>query len=231
LKLLRLLLLVIVLCGTLFPVVSYAADYEEVSIPASGLDYLGGRGCTNCTWSRLGQRLTLNGTIYKVGYRVCKVGLPTGNVTLSIRDSGTDEVIWSEVWGDASSLPGVGNSTYCIVNVTPPIRVDSDVRICVEYYGGDGTSYCRAGYYSGDRVTEEWYTNYFNYATDADGWNDIGEAEEGSYYLAYIPVASPLVVDRDENGLSGWLLYVFIGVGAILATFTYVFFTRRQRSK
>jgi len=217
----RIISVVLLLASLLVPVMVYASEKVEVSIPGSGWDYLGSAG----VWSRLGQRLTINGTIYKIGYRVWKMGSPTGNITFSLYDAGTDEILFSRVWGDASQLNTLNVSSPQFVEVSPPLRLDREVRLCVEYYGGNETNYCQAGYYTGDKIAGQWYTNYTNQ------WHDIGEAEEGSYYLSYIPVASPLVIDRNEDGLPGWLLYVLIGVGAILATFAYVYFMRRQKSK
>lgn len=200
-----------------------------IQIPASGWDYLGG-GDSPATWSRLGQRVVIeDGEIYCLGYRLCKVGNPTGNVTLSVRDSTTDAVLWSQVWGDASELPDANNNTYSRVfcDADYLVKVDGDIRICAEYYGGNETDYVQAGYYSGDKITGQWYTNYTNYSTDASGWHDIGEAEEAAYYMSY--TAKNIEPENGDppttSGWPDWWLYaaaggllvaVLFGGGAIL---------------
>lgn len=190
---------------------------STVQIPASGWDYLG--GSSPAVWSRLGQRLTINdGEIYAIGYRLCKVGSPTGNVTLSVRDSATDNVLWSGIWGDASELPDANNNTYMRVFCPASLKVDGDIRICVEYWGGNETDYVRAGYYSGDRITGQWYTNYTNYSTDAGGWHDIGEAEEAAYYMSYVSTDT----EPDNGGTtptSGGINWPIVGaIGGIFVT-------------
>ena len=126
-------------------------------------------------------------------------------------------VLFSQVWGDATELPESGASGYCEVTLDPPITMNREVRICVEYYGGNATDYCRGAYYTGDKITGEFYTNYYHYG----GWHDIGEAEEGSYYLSYIPVASPLPVVETEE-MSFWsvgaisIIVAIVGIAVVL---------------
>jgi len=199
------------------------AATATVQVPASGWDYLGGKD-SPATWSRIGQRLTLDDTdVLAIGFRVCRAGSPTGDVTLSIRDSSTDHIIWSQVWGDASDLPDANNSTYIMVDIkNPSVRLgvlgSSDVRICVEYDGGNETDYCKAGYYSGDKITGEWYTNYANYATDVTGWHDIGEAEEAAYYMLYMGKdGTPMDGDDDTpTGINWWVIGPIIVIALIL---------------
>lgn len=179
----RVAIVVVAVIIFLLPSLAWAAN--TVQIPASGWDYLGGED-SPAVWSRLGQRVVINdGEIFTIGYRLCKVGKPTGDVVLSVRDSETDDLLWSQVWGDAGDLPGANNNTYIKLGITPSLKVDGDVRVCVQYYGGNETDYVQAGYYSGDKITGQWYTNYVNYATDVGGWHDIGEAEEAAYYMSY----------------------------------------------
>lgn len=191
-RIMSIILMALALC--LVPVLSASADApeRELAMPASGWDPLSqvkvdGSG----VWSRLGQRLTTGDwTITTIGYRICREGNPTGNIVLSLYDSVTGELIAARTWGDAGDLPeaNVGTSEYQKVTFDPPIRlVNRDIRLVVEYWGGNGTDYVRAGYFSGDRRSGEWYTNYFHYGQ----WHDIGEAEEGAYYLAYIDHTEP----------------------------------------
>lgn len=172
----------------LLPVSILAAEEEkvEVSIYASGRDYLGQKGA----WNRLGQRLVIDGVVTKIGYMVWRIGEPEGDITFSIYDAITDEVLFSQVWGDASELPLVEETAFQHVTLIPPLKLGNrEVRLCVEYYGGDSpddTDYVVAGYFSGDKITGQSYTNHMHYGY----WHDIGEAEEGSYYLEYIPNSS-----------------------------------------
>ena len=177
-----------VLCILVLAIPVYAAE-QEVSMSASGLDPLGEPGI----WCRLGQSLHINGTVLKIGYRVVRVGSPSGNIILSIYDAGTDEVLFSGVWGDASLLSTADTAGYQNVAVSPTLELNQDVRLCVEYYGGNATDYCLAGYYSGDKITGQSYVNYMCYGQ----WHEIGEYEEGSYYLLYTPASVP---DTNGNG-------------------------------
>jgi len=191
-----------------------AADTCKVEMPASGQDYLGQPG----VWTRLGQRLTITDSLVTaIGYQVCRVGTPTGDVILSIWDIETDEAIFTAVWGDASDLPEGGAQGYISVPLDPPIRVDGDVRICAEYYSGNETDYVRVGYFSGDRITGEWYTNYLAYGI----WHDVGEAEEGSYMYEY-------VCEENGNDTSGPLVPVALVVGGIWAIGGVIYLVRRR---
>ena len=165
------------------------ADTCRVQMSTSGYDPMGGENVTLPgvnPWTRLGQKLViLDREVLSIGYHVRRVGLPSGNVTLSIYDTETDAVIFSEVWGDASELPVSGTSGYCEVTLDPAIRINREVRLCVEYYGGNTTDHCVAAYYTGDKITGECYTNYRNQ------WHDIGEAEDGSYCYTYTCEVTP----------------------------------------
>lgn len=185
----------VVVCGGFASVAQ--ADTCRVQMLASGYDPMGGENVTLPglnPWTRLGQRLTIpDREVLSIGYHVRRVGSPTGNVTLLIRDSLTDEILFGAVWGDASELPESGASGYCEVALNPPMRINQDVRICVEYSGGNSTDYCQGAYFSGDRITGESYTNY------RKQWHDIGEAEEGSYCYTYTCQAEP---DPDGDGVT-----------------------------
>jgi len=117
------------------------------------------------------------------------------------------------MWGDAGNLPDANNNTYIKLDVLPSLKVDGDIRICVEYWGGNETDYVQAGYYSGDKITGQWYTNYTNYSTDVDGWHDIGEAEDAAYYMSY--VAKDTEPENGNGGITSsgidWLLVGAIG--------------------
>ena len=197
------------------------ADTCRVQMPASGYDPLGCENVTN-SWVRLGQRLTIpDRTVLSIGYHVRRVGSPTGNVTLSIYAVDTNEVIFSQVWGDASELPESGSSGYCEVTLGTPTRINQEVRLCVEYYGGNATDYCVAAYYTGDKITGESYINYYHYGQ----WHDIGEAEEGSYCYTYICEVTPPTNGDDAHAgpnmpivaaIIGGLVVCILGIGYLV---------------
>lgn len=184
--------------------VAVGAEGEEieVTIGTSRTDCigLGGPEECPCVWYRLGQRLTIpNRLVTEIGYRVWKVGSPTGDIILSIRDFATSTIIVSVVWGDASELPDPSAGGIRKVRLDEPVRVNGEVILCVEYYGGNTgntTDYCVAGYRTGNYRDGETYMNYYHYGS----WHDIGEAEEGGYFYAYIDEG---VVDPPQNGADG----------------------------
>jgi hypothetical protein len=181
-------------------------ETETICITSTGWDMVAGfHARPTVTWSRLGQRLTIpDRRIVSIGYRVARQGNPVGDVILSIRDSATDEVIASKVWGCASELDERGPaSTYHVtVEFARPVRVRGDVRISVEFYDGDEENYVLGGYRSGNVRDDEIYTNYHNFGE----WGDIGEAEEGAYCYTYlvgdVPILPP---DEPYEGGVAWV--------------------------
>jgi len=203
------------------------ADTCRVQMPASGYDPLGGENVTLPgvnPWTRLGQRLMIQGrTVLSIGYHVRRVGSPTGNVTLSIRDVDTDETLFSKVWGDASALPESGSSGYCEVTLVTPIRINQEVRLCVEYTGGNSTDYCQGAYYTGNKITGESYTNY------RGQWHDIGEAEEGSYCYTYTCEATPGTGGDDIPVSPNLIIVLLIIAGAVVCVAGIVYLMHDKR--
>lgn len=209
------------------------ADTCRIQMSASGYDPMGGEDvhpvekASNTTlnaWTRLGQRLMITDReITGIGYKVFKIGNPAGNVTISMYDVATDEVIVSKVWGDASELPEPGSSGYCEVTLSTPMRINREVRLCVEYYGGNSTDYCVAAYYTGDKITGESYTNYRNQ------WHDIGEAEEGSYCYAYICEVTPPPDDEDPDEGPNIIIAVAIIVALVVCGLGLAYLSRGKR--
>jgi len=207
------------------------AATHEIVIPASGWDNLGGQN-SSATWSRLGQRIVADDwQVTSLGFRVCRVGNPQGNIIISIRDSTTDRIIASKVCGNASALADQGCSGYTQVTFDRAVVVDGDVRFCIEFYGGNATDYCQVGYFTGDRITGQWYTNYANYCTDVDGWHDIGEAEEASCCYTYTSEAEP-PLDDDGNVVNEDLtIHIAIIVGAVVCVVGLTYLVRDKRKK
>jgi len=209
------------------------ADTCRIQMSASGYDPMGGEDvhpvekASNTTlnaWTRLGQRLMITDReITGIGYKVFKIGNPAGNVTISMYDVATDEVIVSKVWGDASELPEPGSSGYCEVTLSTPMRINREVRLCVEYYGGNSTDYCVAAYYTGDKITGESYTNYRNQ------WHDIGEAEEGSYCYTYICEVTPPPDNGDAHEGSNMPIVVAIIGGLVVCVLGIGYLVRNKK--
>ena len=177
------------------PVVAVGAEEIEVTCGTSGLDPLGPQPAS--AFCGLGQRLTIpNRLVTEIGYRIWKQGNPTGDVIFSIRNYATGKAIVSVVWGDASELPDPEEGGIQKVRLDEPVRVNGEVVVGVEFYGGNATDYCWAGYRTGNYRDDESYINYYHYGS----WHDIGEAEEGGYYYAYVDENA---VDPPQNGGNG----------------------------
>jgi hypothetical protein len=198
------------------PVSADEPETETICITSTGWDMVAGfHARPTVTWSRLGQRLTIpDRRIVSIGYRVARQGYPVGDVILSIRDSATDEVIASKVWGCASELDERGKaSTYHVtVEFARPVRVRGDVRISVEFYDGDEENYVLGGYRSGNVRDDEVYTNYHNFGE----WGDIGEAEEGAYCYTYLVGDVPILPPDDEPYEGGVAWAPIIAAAAVL---------------
>jgi hypothetical protein len=122
--------------------------------------------------TRSGFRLTNfpGGTLTSVGFALWKGNAPTGTAHITVRKSSDDGLIGNISSLDVSTLTP---SAYTWVNFsgTPIYTAESDIRIQVEYYGGNSTNYIgvslgnrewstiRAVKYTGsyDPVTENLY--------------------------------------------------------------------------
>jgi len=184
------------------------ADTHEVDMPYTSYDPVSGDGLASNSWCILGQRLVIpDQYVSAIGYHVWKIGEPTGNLTFSVYNTTTNEVIVSKVWGDAGNLTVWQSGGYQVAMLDKPIRISGEVKLCVEYYGGDRDNYCAAGYYSGDLITGETYVNY-RYGQ----WHDIGEAEEGSYHYTWIDEEDL----RGETSVPVWILVpIVLAIGGV----------------
>lgn len=95
------------------------------------------------------------------------MGSPSGDLIFTIRKVSDDSIIVSKVWGDASSL------SYSLmwreVVFDSPLRIQDEVRIALEFEGGDANNLVRSGRSIASRKGDEIYT-YF----DAGSWTDYG---------------------------------------------------------
>lgn len=157
---------------------AYMAHSTEVGISTGGigLEYFGGAK----TYTRMGQKVTISDrTLYSLSFRLSKAGSPTGDVTISVRAVSDDTALVSKVWGDAADVVAQGWHT---VTFDSPVYVNEEVRLCIEYYGGDADDYL--SFYKGtaDLITGEYLTVYQRVAGN---WHDIGEANEAWYKYTY----------------------------------------------
>jgi hypothetical protein len=233
------LLVALLLTATVAIVAGAEGEEIEVTCGTSGLDPLSReKAMGSGPFCRLGQRLTIpNRLVTQIGYRVWKWGNPTGDVTLSIRDLVTDKPIVSVVWGDASELPGPDAGGIRKVRLSEPVRVNGEVIICVEYYGGNMTDYCLGGYRTGNYRDGE---TYMNYDQTRGNWHDIGPAEEGGYFYAYIDEGSENSSGENgstsgDNGASedngtNWLV-IGLASGIPVAGAGFAFYYTKKRRK
>lgn len=123
---------------------------------------------------RAGQKLTIaNRKVTKLGFWICKIGSPTGDVTFAIRRVSDDSVILSKRWGDASELvPDV--ATYEEVTFDSPTTINEDVRLSCEWAGPGGVDYIDI--YAAEDVKDDEYSCLY----DGSSWTAYTD-----YDLAY----------------------------------------------
>lgn len=86
--------------------------------------------------TRYGQRLTISNRVVSGLAFKCAIdaGSPTGDITFTIRKVSDDSVVLTKVWGDASAIVG---GAWMEVTFDSPATVNEEVRLQVEYAGGD----------------------------------------------------------------------------------------------
>lgn len=153
---------------------------------------------------RGGQKITLSGTITEVTLIAARFGDPTGTVYCRIRKVSDDSIIaTSPTTKNAGTLPtGYGPSAFAFDNVP----VDEEVRITLEYDGGDASNYV---------ITRYTNTNVIaGVAVQYDtAWADI---TGGDLYIGitFAPGTAILTIDEDtgtnwvpvpENEAGAWI--------------------------
>lgn len=106
------------------------AEEEQTTGAAQQILY----GPTDAT--RYGQRLTIsNRSVTKLAFKAeIDQGSPTGDLTFTIRKVSNDAVLLTKVWADASTIV---SGAWMEVTFDSPATVNEEVRIQVEYAGGD----------------------------------------------------------------------------------------------
>uniref|UniRef100_A0A6M3LU49 Uncharacterized protein n=1 Tax=viral metagenome TaxID=1070528 RepID=A0A6M3LU49_9ZZZZ len=122
---------------------------EQTTQTGTAFTYGGGRD---------GQRLIINfRTVSKLAFLVRKDGSPSGDLVFRIRKVSDDSIIVSKVWGDVSDLPGT--LTWEEVTFDSPVTIEDEVRIALEFGGGDadnGVSSGMAGNVKGSEIYTGW---------------------------------------------------------------------------
>jgi len=103
-------------------------------------------------------RLNFQGAITKVGFYLYVVGSPTGTLYARVRDA-TDRILYEGTL-DVSTI-GTSPAWYYFT-VDPPVIVDEpqNIRILVEYDGGDSYNYVSVGLYDSDYVPDAMFTRH-----------------------------------------------------------------------
>lgn len=116
---------------------------------------------------RAGQRITTRGKyLNALGFYLYKYNNPTGDVTFTVRRVSDDALLASVVLGDASALASYPNLTYYEVTLPLLVALTEDVRILVEFSGGDASNEIRIGLNSADIRTDGCFTYYDTAYTD-----------------------------------------------------------------
>lgn len=100
--------------------------------------------------------------VRKVKFFIRKVGAPTGNYTVSIRD-GSDVVVVSATFS-ASALSGT--AAFVEHNLGSPVLLGTNYRILIEYSGGDTSNYIELSRDTAVTTTGLSYTTYVASYTD-----------------------------------------------------------------
>lgn len=132
---------------------------------------------------RTGQQLTIsNRTVTKLGFWLCRVSSPTGDVTFTIRKVSDDSIIASKLWGNAADL--AVSFLYKEVTFDTPPTIDEEVYILVEFSGGNVNKYVCVAYQNSDVKANEFMTRYY-----AGAWTDF-TAWDITYIYTYSEVAA-----------------------------------------
>ena len=131
-------------------------------------------GIYNGHYTRWAQKVTINDKIVDgLAFYLAKSGSPTGSVYFRIRRVSDDSILAEVNVGDAADLPS--NLSWIEGYFDEPIYLDEEVRLCVEFYGGDSSNYIKVGVnLPGSEVPGE-MASYYDTA-----WHDYG-----TYDLTY----------------------------------------------
>lgn len=118
---------------------------------------------------RMGQRITLsNEAVWHVGMLLRKYGTPTGTAYVRVRKVSDDSIVGQDSI-DVSTL----TTTLTWYDFKPQMtsKLSEDVRICIEFAGGDGSNYvvCAENDGTGTMIGDETYyggSSWIDYSTE-----------------------------------------------------------------
>lgn len=115
-------------------------------------------------YTRVAQRKTVNDEVSALEFELYKVGSPSGNVYFRVRKISDDSVLAEKNWGDAANLQT--SATWEKATFDSPVTINQEVRLCVEYSGGDSSNYVRARARLADVKSGEYLSEYSGSWTD-----------------------------------------------------------------
>lgn len=176
-------------------------------------------------WVRQSQKVTLNATINKIQFFLKKYGTPTGSISACIRKVSDDSIIATSTTSlDASSL----TTTYAWYDFAfDDVAVNEEVRLTVEFSGGNITNYVLVGYQSTDVISgcisgyssgawTDWTTNdttiqvyapsEFNGSFAAGNWTFKVALYNQTKYGHAVKIAARLSRSINANGSNATLI-------------------------
>jgi len=153
------------------------------STTQSGFDGLGGS-----KYTRQAQKLTLNINVCQVDFYLTKVSTPTGNASATIRKTSDDSII--ETSGDTLDVSTISSPAYSWYTFTFNSVVNEEVRVCIEYNGGNATKFVRVG-----KNTGGGYTGQGSRST-LGAWADVGGDLNSKIYQTLVSTTSGSIVPQ-----------------------------------
>ena len=130
--------------------------------------YSGTSGIQPAWRTRVGQKLTISErTVTHLSAYLSKAGSPTGDVVLGIRKVSDDSLIVSKVLFDALEL--TTSFVWYEAEFDTPVYINEQVRIYVEFNGGDSSNYVWAGFAADDVKESENRVAYLSSWSDTTG--------------------------------------------------------------
>jgi hypothetical protein len=166
---------------------------------------------------RAGERFTsftANQIITSIQFSLYKVGSPTGTASIVVRKSSDNTILGTLGTIDVSTLTG-GAVWYTFNTNAVPNYSNTDIRICVEYSGGDSGDKIVVGYDSADVVANAVKTDYLSSWTDTSG-ADIGWQSLTTYPMVLVSGISSGVhtITLSETTASSGTLSLQVDSGA-----------------
>jgi len=153
------------------------------------------QGMESGSYTRLGQRITLSGaTLQQVSFYVAKQNSPTGTVYARVRKVSDDSIIeTSSREVDITTMSSPAHWEDFPFTCAP----NEEVRLILEFNGGDSNNFLRVYTYYAESVIIGMYTRYIS------SWAEIAEADNTiKMHFASVYLATNTV---DDDLLTLWL--------------------------